>query len=93
MIQMNKDTDILIYNNNNNSYIYFCYYVTESHEPNKIKPRECNRILLRLDTPRYTPTICQESTHPSNVNANNNERMSKQDTILSDGESLDECNS
>ena len=44
-----------IYNNNNNSYIYFCYYVTEGHQPNKIKPRECNRILLRLDTPRYTP--------------------------------------
>jgi hypothetical protein len=82
-----------IYNNNNNSYIYFCYYVTESHEPNKIKPRECNRILLRLDTPCYTPTICHESTHPSNVNANNNATMLKQDTTPSDGESLDECNS
>ncbi len=82
-----------IYNNNNNTYIYFCYYVTEGHQPNKIKPRECNRILLRLDTPRYTSIICHESIHLSNVNASSNERMSKQDTIHSDGESLDECNS
>jgi hypothetical protein len=82
-----------IYNNNNNSYIYFCYYVTGSHEPNKIKPRECNRILLRLDTPRYTPTTCHESTYPSNENANNNATTSNQDTIPNDGESLDECNS
>jgi hypothetical protein len=82
-----------IYNNNNNSYIYFCYYVTEAPQPNKIKPRECNRILLRLDTPRYTPIICHESIHLNNVNASSNERMSKQDTIHSDGESLDACNS
>lgn len=82
-----------IYNNNNNSYIYFCYYVTEGPQPNKIKPRECNRILLRLDTSRYTPIICHESTQANNANDSSNEHISKQDTIPSDGGLLDECNS
>lgn len=82
-----------IYNNNNNSYIYFCYYVTEGPEPNKIKPRECNIILLRLDTPRYTPTICHESIQANNANASSNATTSNQDTTPSDGGSLDECNS
>lgn len=82
-----------IYNNNNNSYIYFCYYVTEAHQPNKIKPRECNRILLRLDTPCYTPIVCHESTQANNANASSNATTSNQDTTPSDGESLDERNS
>lgn len=74
-----------IYNNNNNSYIYFCYYVTEGTEPNKIKPRECNTILLRLDTTRYTLILCPESTTANKKNATNNATISSQGITPSAG--------